>query len=360
MPNQPGIAGARWRRIGRRVALPVVSLGGVALAAVALERIGISRMGDALLSVNVLWALTALLLMCSSMVLRAEAWYMVLRAAGTLPRRRDTVRGTMIGVLMSASLPGRLGEPARAFVLSRRLGDTRRWFATVAGTVFAQTLLNIVALALLAVGALAGAGLFGGHTSAIAFALALPVAGAALVVGAPELLERLQSSRIRFMRNAARLAAAEMSNLRRGLFVFRRPGAGLHATLAQLCAWALQWLACYALILAFGLEHRSGLAAAAGVLLAVNVTAVLPATPSNVGIFQAACIVVLAAYGVGKGQALAYGIVLQAIEVATALLLGVPALVSEGLSWSAIRHGADELANQREQAGRAGDPQRRR
>src|SRR5436190_1123830 len=119
MPNRPGIAGARWRRVGRRVALPLVSLGGIALAAVALERIG----------------------------------------------------------------------------------DTRRWFATVAGTVFAQTLLNIVALALLAVGALAGAGLFGGHTSAIAFALALPVAGAALVVGAPELLERLQSSRIRFMRN---------------------------------------------------------------------------------------------------------------------------------------------------------------
>src|SRR5581483_904710 len=104
--------------------------------------------------------------------------------------------------------------------------------------------------------------------------------------------------RLEFVRTSATFAAAEMSNLRRGLFVFRRAGSGVHAAAAQLSAWALQWLSCYMLIIAFGLEHRSGLAAAAGVLLAVNVSAVLPATPSNVGIFQAACIVVLAAYGV--------------------------------------------------------------
>jgi phosphatidylinositol alpha-mannosyltransferase len=329
--------------VDRRIALPVVSLAGLALSAWAIEHIGLSRIGDALLSVDIPWALAALFLMCSSMVLRAEAWYAVLRAAGTFARRRDAVRATMIGVLMSATLPGRLGEPVRAWIVSRRLGDARRWFATVAGTVFAQTLLNVVALGLLAAGAVTGTGLFKGHTAAIGLALAVPVGIALAIVVAPPLLRRLRSSRIRPVRNAARIAAAEMGNLRRGLFVFRRPGAGLHATLAQLSAWALQWLACYAVIYALGLEHRSGLAAAAGVLVAVNVTAVLPATPSNVGIFQAACIVVLAAYGAGKGQALAYGIVLQAIEVTTALLLGVPALLSEGLSWNALRASADEL-----------------
>ncbi len=63
----------------------------------------------------------------------------------------------------------------------------------------------------------------------------------------------------------------------------------------------------------------------------------LPATPSNVGVFQAACLVVLAAYGIGAGPALAYGIILQAIELLTALLLGVPALLREGMSWQDIR-----------------------
>src|SRR5438552_4163126 len=73
------------------------------------------------------------------------------------------------------------------------------------------------------------------------------------------------------------------------------------------------------------------------VLLAVNVSAILPPTPSNLGVFQAACLVVLAAYGVGAGSALAYGIILQAVEVLTALALGTPALLREGLTWRDIR-----------------------
>ncbi len=69
--------------------------------------------------------------------------------------------------------------------------------------------------------------------------------------------------------------------------------------------------------MALGLDSRAGLAGAAAVLFAVNVTAVLPATPANVGVFQAACVAVLVgAYHVSTPDALAYGIVLQAVEVA--------------------------------------------
>jgi phosphatidylinositol alpha-mannosyltransferase len=78
--------------------------------------------------------------------------------------------------------------------------------------------------------------------------------------------------------------------------------------------------------------------AAAAVLFAVNVTAVLPATPSNLGVFQAACVAVLhGAYGVGSADALAFGIILQAVEVATAVIMGTPALLKEGLSWRDVR-----------------------
>jgi phosphatidylinositol alpha-mannosyltransferase len=59
-------------------------------------------------------------------------------------------------------------------------------------------------------------------------------------------------------------------------------------------------------------------------------------------VFQAACLVVLAAYGVGAGQAVAYGIILQAVEVITALGLGVPALLGEGLSWRDLRSSGAE------------------
>lgn len=321
-----------------------MSAAGIVLAAIAVERIGVGRVGRALLSVKPAWAAAALTLMCGSMALRGESWFAVLRAAGAQVRRRDALRGTMIGVLVSAALPGRLGEPARAVVISRRLGGTRRWVATVAGTVFAQTLLNILALALLAIVALVGTGLLQGRASAALLALGIPVAIAGAVVVAPPLLQRLTSSRIGFVRNTAGFVAGQVQAVRRGLRVFRRLRTGLHAASAQLSAWVLQWLSCYTLLVAFGLQREAGLDAAASVLLAVNLTAILPATPSNVGLFQAACVLVLAAYGVGKGTGLAYGIVLQAIEVTTALVLGVPALLTEGLGWRDIRRGADELA----------------
>ena len=73
-------------------------------------------------------------------------------------------------------------------------------------------------------------------------------------------------------------------------------------------------------------------------LFAVNVTAVVPATPANVGVFQAACVAVLAgAYHVSTPDAIAYGIVLQVVELAAALIMGLPALVNEGLSWKDVR-----------------------
>jgi len=46
---------------------------------------------------------------------------------------------------------------------------------------------------------------------------------------------------------------------------------------------------------------------------------------------------VLGAYGVGHADALAYGIILQAVEMATAVVMGAPALVKEGLSWREVR-----------------------
>ena len=72
--------------------------------------------------------------------------------------------------------------------------------------------------------------------------------------------------------------------------------------------------------------------------LAVNVTAIVPATPSNIGVFQLAVVFVLhKGWGVSTDAALAYGVILQAVEMATAAALGVPALLREGLTWSDLR-----------------------
>jgi phosphatidylinositol alpha-mannosyltransferase len=329
----------RAARLARRGAVVGGAVLGAGLTALALNRLGLEPIARSLLAATPIWVLVAFALMCTSMLVRAEAWHAILRAAlpGVRVRRRDTARGTMIGVLMSATMPARLGEPSRALIVARRLGRMRDRFPVVLGTIVSQTLLNILALILLGAVMFATVGIFRGREDALVIATVAPVVLLLLVIATPWLLRRGKPSRFQRVQQAAAVARGAMLQVRSGLQVFRRPKLGGWATLMQLTAWAIQWLACYVLLVALGLDEHAGIGAAAAVLFAVNVTAALPATPSNLGVFQAACVAVLSAYGVGKTDAFAYGIILQAVEIGTAVAMGMPALVREGMTWKDLR-----------------------
>jgi phosphatidylinositol alpha-mannosyltransferase len=330
-------------RAGRRVVLGAAALAAGGGALLALDRIGMRPIGQALLASSPTWVLVALGLMCASMLLRAASWHAILRAAlpEALPRFVDAMQGTSIGVLMSATLPARLGEPSRALIVARRLGRARERLPVVLGTLVSQTLLNVVALVILGAVMFATVGLFAGRQQALIWYALAPFAVLLAVLAAPALLrgpDGKRSSRPAPLGRWPAQARVAAARVRTGLAVFRHPRLGVTATAAQLGAWALQWLACYVLLVALHLEGLADPGAAAAVLFAVNVTAVLPVTPSNIGVFQAACVAVLAgAYGIHPAQALGYGIVLQAVEVATAVVMGAPALVKEGVSWREVR-----------------------
>jgi phosphatidyl-myo-inositol alpha-mannosyltransferase len=338
-PVDPAAPRRTRARTARRIAVGAGAVLGLGLTALALNRIGLDSIGNSLLAATPVWVLVSFALMCASMLVRAEAWNAILRAAlpGVRVRHRDTARGTMIGVLMSATLPARLGEPSRALIVARRLGRMRERLPLVLGTLVSQTILNIVALCVLGAVMFATVGLFNGGEDALVIATIAPVVLLGLVVASPWLLRRGKPSRFQRVQQAAAIVRDAMVQVRSGLAVFRKPRLGIVATVLQLTAWAMQWLACYVLLVALGLDHQAGVGAAAAVLFAVNVTAALPATPSNLGVFQAACVAVLSVYGVGKTDALAYGIILQAVEIATALAMGMPALVAEGMTWKDLR-----------------------
>ncbi len=328
---------ASLRRRAGAVALVALVAG---LVVFGISRLDFSGIGHALITASPGWLALSLALMGVSLVMRSISWQQTLRAAlpSTPMPWYPVLRATMIGVMASALFPGRVGEPTRVIVLTRHLaGSRRQLLAVVAGTVFSQTLINLLALAALAGVTFTSVPLEHGHLTAVLVALAIPLAIAALVISGPRLLALARHSRFPRLGAAAERLAHALALARRGLIVFARPRNGVPAIGFQLLAWALQWLACYSVLLALGLADDAGLAGAAAILLVVNVSAVLPATPSNVGVFQAACLVVLAAYGVGAGQGVAYGIILQAIEVITAVVLGLAALLREGLSWSDLR-----------------------
>jgi phosphatidylinositol alpha-mannosyltransferase len=342
-PAAPVSGRKRALSIARRVGFAAFSVGALVLAVLALRTIGIGNITSALLHSSPTWVIVGLAVMCSAMAMRAVSWLAILRAA--LPkeapiRLSDTLQGTFIGVLMSSTLPARLGEPARALVVARRTGRPRESLPIVLGSLVSQTLLNIVALVILGGVMFSSVDIFDGHQKALLITAIVPLALLVLVLVAPLLLRRGAADRLPSRRAAqlVSLARRALVQVRAGLVVFRNPRLGAVAIIGQLLAWALQWVSCYILMVALGLNHQVGIGAAAAVLFAVNISAVLPATPANLGVFQAACAAVLSAgWHVSWTTGVAYGVILQAVEVATAILMGTPALLKEGMSWREVR-----------------------
>jgi phosphatidyl-myo-inositol alpha-mannosyltransferase len=335
-PAPVSVAG-RGRRVARKAGVAVAGVVGLLLTALAARRIGVDRVAASIIGSDLKWVLIACALMVGAMFARAASWVAIARAAlpNRLVRRRDVTSATMIGVLMSATLPARLGEPARAMVLSRRIGRMRETFPVLIGTLVSQTALNILALVLLGGIIVSTTDLFQASTQKLFLISTAPLLVLLAVLVAPSLVRVNGRGRIARAIKAVRRAAQQA---RRGLTVFRDPRRGSFAAFAQLFAWFLQLAACWALFAALGLDHQVAIGAAAACLFAVNVTAVVPATPSNIGIFQLAIISVLTkGFGIPAADALAYGVILQAVEIATAVALGVPALVREGVTWSDMR-----------------------
>jgi phosphatidylinositol alpha-mannosyltransferase len=323
-----------------RLALLASSLVGILLAYLALQKIGITNVAASLVASSPGLVAAGVGVMCASMFVRGLAWHAILEAAPTwrVARRRDALQGTFIGVLMSATLPARLGEPSRALIVARRIGRAGETLPVVLGTMVSQTMLNLLALAILGGVTLSSVSFAGNHTSALLAVALAPIGVLVMLLLAPVLVPAAAVSRSRRLARLLTNLRTALVRVRAGLRVFRNPRQASAATLLQLSAWGLQWMSCWLLLMALGLDTKVGVGAAAAVLFAVNVTAVIPATPANVGVFQAACVAVLAgAYHVPTADALAYGIVLQAVEVATAVIMGMPALVGEGLSWKDVR-----------------------
>ncbi|MEA2168030.1 MAG: phosphatidyl-myo-inositol alpha-mannosyltransferase, partial [Solirubrobacteraceae bacterium] len=286
----PSLQPERPRQSPRRALGVGVAVAGMGVAAYeSVQRIDWTKVGKSVVDSSPSWVLLAVALMCVSMVARAVSWQAIIRAAlPTRPSRfRDVLRATSVGVLMSATIPGRVGEALRVFVLARRLGPTRQTAPPVAGTVVTQTVFNLLALAILGTITFHTVGIFGGRQKALVAYAVVPVVLILAVAVVPSLLRARGTGALRVWSVRTRALLVEV---RRGLTVFRRPRLAGVSVFAQLTAWALQWAACVALLESLHLVHAGVAAPAAAVLFAVNVSAVIPVTPSNVGVFQAACV----------------------------------------------------------------------
>jgi uncharacterized membrane protein YbhN (UPF0104 family) len=307
----------------------VVAVGGVVVALLVWRGPDFSRLADAFRAVEWEWVAGAALINLYSIAVRSSAWRVVIKqaCAAPWPSRRTVFSAFSVGLLGNAVLPGRVGELARVAVVTRRLRRPGAWPALV-GTVFTHRLFDVVAMG--------GLVLYVLYTARIP-KWAAPALGVFIGIGAGLLIAALLLAR-----RQHRPFTEELGPIRRvlrtarfGLNVFRRPLPAAEALGYQLLGWTAQLFAVWAAFKAFGVEE--GFAAAALVLLIMNVVTIFPFWPGNVGLVQAAIALVLLRYGVDYAHGFAFGIGLQAIEASVGVLLGLAFLAREGFSFAMLR-----------------------
>jgi uncharacterized membrane protein YbhN (UPF0104 family) len=125
--------------------------------------------------------------------------------------------------------------------------------------------------------------------------------------------------------------------------VLGRPAAALSELGVQTLGWLTQAAAALAALEAFHIEH-AGLRGAALVLVLTNIIGLIPATPGNVGTFQAAAAAALAVYGVESGAAIAFALGFQAMQLVVAVTAGLLSLSLQGLTLAQLHGTSREMA----------------
>lgn len=333
-----------------RLAVAVVVLGGAA-ALVVWRGPSLDLLGDVFTAVFWEWVAAAIALNLVSVVVRAVAWRTVIDQAMPPPRPgfRSIFAAFSIGLLGNAALPGRIGELARVAVLANRLPRRGLW-ATLAGTVFAHRVFDLIVVIGLVLYVVAEAEIPSWVRTSLVALMAL--AGFLILVSIVS-ARRYHRSPLDGLGRVRRL----VTMARQGLGVMHAPLPAAGAVFFQALGWLTQFFAVYAAMRAFSIDEA--LVAAGVVLLVMNVATVFPLWPGNVGLMQAAVALALVPYGIAYAHGFAFGLGLQAIEASVGVGFGLAFLAREGLSFAMLRRIPvleDEPAQEVRDRPRAGVP----
>jgi uncharacterized protein (TIRG00374 family) len=305
-----------------RIALTALGLGLSVLAILALLKA--VRAGDVahhLRETRLEWLAAGMAVTLVGYVLRAARWRELLSPQRRLPLGR-VFGPTVVGFLAINTLPARLGEFVRAYLLARL---ERLPTAAVLGSSAIERILDLLFLALFWVASLFFApfpewfrlsgyitfGLGGVAAAAIWLLQARRHAAQRFLEG--DLVARLP----RRLRDGLRTVVPAFGD---GLTALGAPG-----VLGKSIGWsALMWAVNGSVFLLTGLATGLQLPWWSAFLLAfiVCVAILLPSSPGFVGVMEAACVVGLALVGVDRASALAFGLLYHLTQILPLVLVG--------------------------------------
>lgn len=311
----------------------------------------LAHMGSTLVEADWRWIGVALGLTLLSLLARSVALKAIVDAGQAGTTVADAFSATVIGQLANAVIPVRVGTvltPYVLFLLLRRR-HVHLPFATLLGMHVSERLFAVATFVVLS--------LFLVATQPVPLWAMQLLAGLGAVTGlllaGGVLLERRRrraedglvdsdkdeteapppSSPSSRLADRLRHVLPRLADSQR---IMGRPWHAALAAAGQSGAWLLQLGAALAAVQAFHLG-AAGLRGAALVLVLTALIGFVPLTPGNVGTFQVAAVAALAVHGVPTGQAMAYALGLQTLQLAVPVAAGLIALSAQGMSLGDLR-----------------------
>ncbi len=301
-------------------------LGGVCMW-LAVRRVDAAELWAAFSAFDLRYLVPLVLISLTIQVFRAWRWQIELSPLERLPLLL-LWKVVAVAYMMINLLPARLGEPVRPLLLAWKSSLT---VPAILGNWVFEKMMDAAVMVLVIHVTLLMTDLpeWASHASTGSLTVFLLLLG--LVVGFWLHGQTFFDATVgRFLTSRARAWCLRvLSSARQGLQIL--PDRRLVAVVfvVSVLLWALPILSSYVLILAFGLDVP--VAAAFVVFVAIGVGTALPTPPGMVGVFQIAAWVALGLFGVGKAEAVAYGIALNAVQLLTLVFQGLVALPLLGI-----------------------------
>jgi uncharacterized protein (TIRG00374 family) len=227
----------------------------------------------------------------------------------------------LIGQMLNIVVPARLGEVARIYFMGQTESQSR---ARTLGTIAVEKWLDILMLLLLVLLVPIFVSLppwfRDSHVNLAIFATAFFGVALTLSYGRGRLLTLVESAS-RFLPEGWRARIHRATSLALGsLDVLRSPWVGLKLQGWSLLIWTLSTLVNYTVFLASGLSLP--FAAALFLVAVLQIGVAVPSAPGKLGVFHYLCTLALGVFGLEKGAALGYAVLLYFVVFAPPSLLG--------------------------------------
>jgi glycosyltransferase 2 family protein len=327
-------------KAGWRAALGIVL--SVGLLAFTLRGVHFSDVARVLRESN--WWLFLAATICSTLIfpLRARRWRTILDPVSPSLPFGPLWRATAIGMATNNVLPARVGEPARAFALTREttVSFTSALASLVVDRIFdAIVLLSFLAIALFTAPFAPDATVFGQKVSHVAVTTgtfaAIGVAGLYLLVFFPTGFAAVWtavSSRLlpRFTARGEQLIASFAA----GLMVLRDPFRFLEVLYWAVLHWLLNAFAFWLAFKAVGITAPFSAALFLQSLISIGVS--IPSSPGFFGVFEAVGREGLVLFGVSPELAVSWGLGLHILSFIPITVIGAYYAARMGLGIRAL------------------------